>query len=76
MPTIVSSPINRKGTEGLPTSPGAHSLRNRFAADSEPSDPKVTSGDRRDKRDERADGNLSPAEHHLVRHRTLWGSVR
>jgi hypothetical protein len=52
-------------------------LKNRFATDSEPSPPKVTSGDRRDAGPpERADGNLSAAEHHLLRHRMLGGSVR
>jgi hypothetical protein len=76
----VRSPISsHKRTEGLPTSPGAHSLRNRFATDAAQEPAKVTSGDLKDKRDqsapsgppERSDGGLSPAQHHLARHRLL-----
>jgi hypothetical protein len=83
MATEVCSPINRKTTPGLPTSPGSHSLKNRFAtnsqpskSDSEPSQPQVTAGDKGISRPgsvrhggTRDDSGLSAAQQHLARHR-------
>jgi hypothetical protein len=81
---IVSSPINRPTKRPEPgLSPGAKSLKNRFATDSVP-EPKQTVGDgrfggsrpggiRRPGGDERTDSVDGAVAQHLMRHAMLRG---
>jgi hypothetical protein len=81
----VRSPISsRKGTEGLPTSPGARATQNYHPkADAGgmtgggvfgglPDINKITQGTNPPPDSgKRSDGGLTPGEHHLARHRLL-----